>query len=460
MRSFRFVAALVLVLLAAPAAAGAATVQFAYSKSDAGPSTRPYETSSFRVLGDEGPDDLRIAYTDGGALDVADPSRPVVVPTAPAGQIVTLCTAVDEHHVHCQGIGSAIGNRVDVDIDARGGDDRVRVAGPAGVHALLGGAGDDVLQGGPGDDRIDGGPGDDKIDGGAGDDVSTDSEGRDDQHGGAGGDWFVVGQDRLGDGETLDGGPGGNRLEVRGLLREPVEIDLATAQIRSPRGITALLAFHAAELSTWGGVLLGDDGPNALYAHEGVRADGRGGDDYLLAIGGPATLLGGAGDDELETAPGGHRYSPAPRSMLDGGPGDDRLHAPDAALVVCGTGRDIVSADALLRAADCESSPAWFGALGTVAVTGRVLRVSLDVPEAGCGLSVQAATTSDRPVSTPVRTRRGGSISLRLPLIRRRARLPATVRFRVRIARSCPPGRRPWRYARDGGDHPALDVRL
>jgi hypothetical protein len=105
MRS-RLLVALGLVLLTAPAAAGAATVEFTYGQADYG-GAYPYETSSFRVLGDEGSDDLRITYMSGGALDVSDPSRPVTFRPSPESQPAALCTTVDEHHAHCQGIARA-----------------------------------------------------------------------------------------------------------------------------------------------------------------------------------------------------------------------------------------------------------------------------------------------------------------------------------------------------------------
>ena len=368
------------VLLAVPAAARAATVEFTYHQADYG-GVRPYETSFFRVLGDEGSDDLQIINMPGGLLAVSDPSRPVTFRPSSTSQPAVLCTTLDEHHVQCQGIHSTAGNNVDVDVDAGGGDDRVTVDGQASLRALFGGAGNDVLQGGSGSDTIDGGPGDDVIDGGAGDDVINDSEGRDEQRGGEGNDRFVVRRDRLGDGETLDGGPGGNFLEVGGIGDEPFEVDLAAGRITSPRGTTSLSGFRSAEVSGPNAVLLGDDGPNVLYAGTGGRADGRGGDDYLLAIGGPATLLGGDGNDKLETDPGGHRYSPAPGSTLDGGPGDDRIHSQEPARVACGPGRDVVSAEFLqwTRPADCEGSATWFGFLGTIAVTGSALQASMNL---------------------------------------------------------------------------------
>jgi Ca2+-binding RTX toxin-like protein len=430
---------LVLALLAAPAAAGAATIELTDSEAD--------QTSSFRVLGDEGPDDLRIVNTVSAGLDVFDPSRPVSGPT-------TRCTTLNEHYVHCQGIGAGI-----VDVDAGGGNDRVTVVGSLGLHTLLGGAGSDYLQGGSGDDVIDGGAGNDTI---------TSSEGRDMEYGGEGNDAFVVRQDRLGDGQLLDGGPGGDALDLEatphGILEQPVDeplvVDLAAGRITSPRGTTTLLGFHGARVSARNVVVLGDDGGNDVWIGAGGRADGRGGDDHLIAYDRAATLIGGEGDDVLEAGmEGGRFYHPALGSTLDGGPGNDHLHAPKAASVACGPGSDVVSLDRLRRPVDCEGSPTWFGFLGPVAVAGQALRASVNGFYAGCGLSVQGFGNG-RPVTTPVRTRRNGPMSLRLPLSGKAVRPPAVVRLRVRIANACPLGRKPWRYVADTADQPAPVVTL
>ncbi|MBI5106906.1 MAG: hypothetical protein HZB46_18320 [Solirubrobacterales bacterium] len=122
--------------------------------------------------------------------------------------------------------------------------------------------------------------------------------------------------------------------------------------------------------------------------------------------------------------------------------------------------------DAPVRAADCEGSPAFFGFLGAVTVAGCALRVAVNlglpfVGPPGCGRSLQALTAGGRTLTRPARTRRTGPTSLRLPLAGRSgARVPATVRLRLRTATSCPPGRRPWRYLGRAGDAPTLVVGL
>jgi len=510
----RLLVALAFLLLAAPAAAGAATVEFTAAP------------SSFRVKGDEGSDNLRITAMSDGALDVADPSQPVTVRVAPTSPSGAPCTTVDEHHVHCQGTASTV-----VDVDAGRGDDRVTVDGSLGLHTQLGGAGFDVLRGGAGDDT---------IDGGAGDDIITGSPGRDVQRGGEGHDRFMIAQEQLGDGETLDGGPGQNSVEVTGDVAEALEIDLQAGRIVSPRGTTTLVSFQDAAASIPNAVLLGDDGPNGLRVSAGGRADGRGGDDYVVARTRPATLVGGAGDDVLRSGeeggalwngevmgstldggPGDDELKGGAYSTLDGGPGDDALKAHGSSLlaggpgddslttddrrstllggdgddalasgadaklaggsgddlltagtdstldggagddrlsgltverVVCGPGRDVVSDIPPPRPADCEGSPTWFGFLGAVGVTGHALRAAINLSEYDhfCGAWVQAVTPRGRPVTTPVRTRQTKPMSLSLPLRAGTTRPPVVVRLRVRIARSCASGRRPWRYDTSG----------
>lgn len=91
------------------------------------------------------------------------------------------------------------------EVNAGGGDDRVRVApsvkvpvtmrGGAGDDILIGGSAADKLIGGRGNDRLIGGRGDDQLYGGPGDDVLVGGPGDDLLNGGPGTD-------------TLSGGPG------------------------------------------------------------------------------------------------------------------------------------------------------------------------------------------------------------------------------------------------------------
>jgi hypothetical protein len=89
------------------------------------------------------------------------------------------------------------------EVNAGGGNDRVRVAkdvpvpvtmrGGAGDDFLLGGGGPDKLIGGAGDDRLIGWRGDDLLYGGPGEDVLIGGPGSDVLHGGLGEDNLVAG---------------------------------------------------------------------------------------------------------------------------------------------------------------------------------------------------------------------------------------------------------------------------
>jgi Ca2+-binding RTX toxin-like protein len=86
------------------------------------------------------------------------------------------------------------------EVNAGGGDDRVRVAPSVTVPVTMrGGAGNDVLVGGSAADKLIGGSGDDRLFGGRGDDQL---------YGGPGNDVLVGGP---GD-DLLNGGPGRDRL--------------------------------------------------------------------------------------------------------------------------------------------------------------------------------------------------------------------------------------------------------
>ncbi len=405
--------ALLAAAVAAPSAAGAATVSV-----DA-------PMYAFRVVGTAGPDDLRLVYapdpTGGGrasALDVTDPSQPVTT-ADPA------CTAIDPHHVRCSAF--------DVDtvtVDAGDGDDRVTSGSAARLFVLTGGAGDDVLQGGDGNDVLDGGPG------------------RDEEHGGGGFDRFTVTPDRVGDGDALDGGPGGDQVELRGDFGRRGVVDLAAGQVTSPLGTTSLAGIESASAEGASGVaLLGDDGPNGLIAGPDAWADGRGGDDYLLATSGPSTLIGGEGDDFLDTDPGGHRYTPGSDVTVDAGPGDDRLRVFGAISITCGSGYDLIIEGPPLVSGDCEGARQEVHATDLVDVYPRTLDILVEVARTtrSCGVGVQVVTRSGRPLSRVVRTRRVGPMDLILRRLSTR-RLPVALYLRVRFARSCPAGGRPWRY--------------
>jgi hypothetical protein len=450
----------VVLALAAAAPAGAATVEAFH---DPGTQDRyDDETDRFVVRGDAGADDLTVTSVpvSGGSssvYDVVDPTRPV---TAPAP-----CVAVDVHHVRC-----APREAASLSVEAGDGDDRVTVDGGVSVS---GGAGDDVLiatgaadaalSGGPGDDRVTGGPGadslsggdgDDQLDGGAGNDRLVGGAGRDALSGGAGSDTFTLTGAELGDGETLDGGPGGNDVTVAD-PGQPLWIDLASRRIASPRGITLLSGIENASASGLRPWLFGDDGPNVLTLSGTGHADGRGGDDRLADHGRPAslapstaTLLGGPGDDDLAGLVG---------TTLDGGAGDDHLGGVLRAAphLSCGDGVDVISGlEATARPADCEGMAVdRLGFLGALAVTPRAVRVPLQVDAtAACGLVIGLTTAGGRALAVPARTRRVvGPLTLALPLTALGRRLLAgpraapPVRVAVREGRTCDT-RSVWTY--------------
>lgn len=98
------------------------------------------------------------------------------------------------------------------EVNAGGGDDRVRVAGQIVVPVTMrGGPGDDVLVGGSGADKLIGGSGDDRLLGGRGDDRLFGGPGDDTLSGGPGNDLLSggPGMDKLG------GGWGKNELHQR-----------------------------------------------------------------------------------------------------------------------------------------------------------------------------------------------------------------------------------------------------
>jgi Ca2+-binding RTX toxin-like protein len=95
------------------------------------------------------------------------------------------------------------------EVNAGGGDDRVRVAPSVQVPVTMrGGAGDDTLLGGSAADRLVGGRGNDRLVGGGGDDQLYGGPGDDTLVGGPGDDLLSGG----GGTDRLLAGPGANRI--------------------------------------------------------------------------------------------------------------------------------------------------------------------------------------------------------------------------------------------------------
>jgi hypothetical protein len=200
-------------------------------------------------------------------------------------------------------------------ISGRGGDDLITVnpssvpdlvAGGRGSDTITvdttgfeglvsGGAGDDVLRGSFGEDSLlEGGPGSDSVFGRGGiDDLAVCGPG-----------------DAPGDRDTLAGGPGEDEVRFAG-CGAAVNANLATGEARMAGALRATLGgFENLEGSSFGDILVGDRGPNAIEdgGFGGVTDDdvvvGSGGDDYVRANGGRDQVSGSKGDDFLDVRDG------------------------------------------------------------------------------------------------------------------------------------------------------------
>ena len=193
-----------------------------------------------------------------------------------------------------------------VDVNALGGNDRVRLStlrigatvdAGTGNDSVSGGLGDDSIQGGDGDDVINGAAGDDSLNGGAGDDREHGARGNDDLAGDAGddslnggaGDDSIQGGDgndhesgELGD-DSLDGGAGDDSLDG-GMGKDDVNGEAGNDRLIGGFGRDALQG-GTGDDSAFGG--MGDDS-----VHGGL------GDDSCR--GGPGTdeVNGDTGNDD------------------------------------------------------------------------------------------------------------------------------------------------------------------
>jgi hypothetical protein len=188
---------------------------------------------------------------------------------------------------------------------------------PDGGVAIAGGPTRDLLgaQGGAGTggartDRVllQGLGGPDSLTGGEGDDTLVGDEGDDELTGGGGDDLLRPG----GGDDVVDSGPAIDTVDYSPDFTS-VSVDLAIADPQPTGAGSDSLA--GVENVVGGGladVLLGDDGPNAL--------DGGPGDDAIDGRGGEDTLKGGAGADTLDVRDGG-------RDSADCGAGIDTVTA-------------------------------------------------------------------------------------------------------------------------------------
>lgn len=337
-------AAATLLLLAAPAGAQAAVV-----------GGYPGSPTEGKVPGSP----PAVAYTaaPGETNAVTVTAEPPEVVFREAGAPLTAagsCRLVSPAEARCPDVGrleislgdgndsAALPGALTPFVSVSGGDGDDTISGPTGfvtdlpdrddLYVLSGGAGNDTIQGGPLPESIDGGPGTDVLRGGDGGDLLTGGADADELHGEEGSDVLQGDpRDAAAAPDVLDGGPGRDRAVWD--TSAPVRVDLADPgldgrerEFDNPQFVEDLTG------GTGPNTLLGDDGPNRLEARgDGVQElRGRGGDDVLLAAS-PNAI---AGDDVL----------------LDGGAGDDVLGGDQQP--VCGSGRDVISAAAVVR--DCE----------------------------------------------------------------------------------------------------------
>lgn len=194
------------------------------------------------------------------------------------------------------------------EIDGRAGDDFLTASVPnpqdreadpdAGTtNTIRGGTGNDWVQSDAGNDVVDGGPGGDGVHGGLGRDRVTGGRGDDNLS-----DTVVPAP-----GQSIAGGAGVDTLDGAHPSRQRIggRIDLAAGRAVLPfpsgRVTVALSGIENARASLGPWVLVGDDGPNELWAS----------DDHN-----PVTIHAAGGDDVL--------FGSFERDLLDGGPGTDR----------------------------------------------------------------------------------------------------------------------------------------
>src|SRR5262249_36602381 len=129
------------------------------------------------VSGTSGPNQISVDYL---------PTVSTFVVSDPTGITVSGCEPAGETHARCVAPGNSL-----IDVNAKGGADRVTVARVVRTGVQInGGSGDDVITGGSGDDQLIGSGGDDVLRGKGGDDSlgALFDTGRDEFFGGSGDD--------------------------------------------------------------------------------------------------------------------------------------------------------------------------------------------------------------------------------------------------------------------------------
>jgi Ca2+-binding RTX toxin-like protein len=227
--------------------------------------------------------------------------------------------------------GRATGQGSDVIVDGEGivgssfGD---VLGGDDDNDHLSAGAGDDVVDARGGNDQIHVGTGRDRVTGGGGDDVVYDFDNE------ACADAAGCGSV---DDDRFDGGDGTDQVDYEAPTGVKVDLSLDTA---TGAGADALPGIEDLSATRHADTVIGDEGPNAVYASDGAdRIEGRGGDDWILDDDGGRALdvvLGGDGADLLWVRGGG-------ASRVFGGEGDDHLYGgPGPSKVWGGGGDDLI----------------------------------------------------------------------------------------------------------------------
>jgi Ca2+-binding RTX toxin-like protein len=347
----RLLAALLLILVLAPATAGAASIQATtttVTRYTGKYMDEAYETSSTAVTLTAAPGEAnRVALrarsgTGGVSVIASDAGAPL---EAGPGCVVDATGAVT-----CSGVPGELHVTVELgdgaDTYAGGGNDGAWVIGGdgddtlSGTGGLSGGDGDDSLigrslYGGDGDDRLTvpgprphgsadlhGDAGDDRLDARMAGNAGLDGgSGRDELLGSPGSDLIDDGDGVHPDRDLIEGGGGSDWLSYED-RHAPLTVDLARG-VGGARGERDVL--RSIEEVTGGA---GDDVLRGTASRDALR--GGPGDDRLVGGRGRDELDGADGDDVLLLGPG--------RDNGDGGEGDDRIDGGPGADDIAGRG--------------------------------------------------------------------------------------------------------------------------
>lgn len=256
------------------------------------------------------------------------------------GSLTTLSFAESRHPVQVDlAAGTATGEGDDtivttgrIQVDGSRYDDEL--LGSERADVLDGRGGDDTLAGGAGRDALLSYQGDDRLDGGTGADMLISTRGSDTLDGGDGRDWLIAGsrwpttmlggdgfdvlsrQIRSGPTGPIDGGAGGNQLELDPQLwfdgpRLEIAVDRATqtAVLRSGEREQTVEFADVAAFTLWGDArwsFTGTDEDDFLQVLDGsVEAHTLGGDDQMIG-GERADLLDGGDGVDAAWGGGGH----------------------------------------------------------------------------------------------------------------------------------------------------------